>query len=177
MKTQYIIMIVLVLFLFSVINQFVTTKDKAVEIYTEYESKVKNIENIHNNAWQTVRDLAKLEDKAREDFISYLNAAAADTASSNAASFVFINRNLQQRDPSLISNVMRVVENTRDEIKVANEEANYVASQYNAFVRKTWNAVFLIFSKYRHEVEIKQITSSRSQQALENGKDDESFID
>jgi sulfate adenylyltransferase subunit 1 (EFTu-like GTPase family) len=89
----------------------------------------------------------------------------------------WVQETLAQNDKSVTLKLMSVIENARGELVIANQDANYAASAHNAYVRKTINALFLSFSKYGKEVEIKQITSTRAEKALETGKDDETKLD
>ena len=172
MKPIYVISAVLILLIISFITSFISVKDRAAEMYTLYESAIADIENVHDNTWKKISQVAQVEKGSREDYEKYIKSFVERGDAYKGTQWVWIQENLTQKNPDLETQLIRIIEDSRDELKEANKNANHIASQFNTYRRRTFNSILLSFTKYSNDVEIKQITSTRSKQALQKGVDD-----
>lgn len=177
MSTKTILVLVSILMLVGISTcSFISKRDHAVTTFTTYESKVANIQNIFDKTFKTIEQSAQVKKIDRQEYESMLKAFVDRGDAYKGTMMVWVQETLAQNDKSVTLKLMSVIENARDELSIANQEANFAASEHNAYVRKTMNSLWLIGSSYGEEVQIKQITSSRAEKALETGKDDDTNL-
>lgn len=165
-----VIAILASIFVMGVIN----TKDQAVKLYNNYDSNIAKIENVHNEGRKTIGQISQVGSLTKEQYDKYLKAFVERGQSYDNSAMVWIKETLAQNDTKIYEKIMDVVERKNKDLTNANNESNYAATQVNNFVETTMNSFYLSFvSGYGHKVEIKQITSTASKEAIEKGVDDD----
>lgn len=149
-------------------------ENKANRLEKRVESAVAEIENVHDNVYKTISESYSVVKLSREDYDKYLRAYVEGRETvGEGANWLWVQDNVTQNDRSLYSQLMTVIENNRDDLTEANRKSNLAATEYNTYVSNFPQSAILF---WRDEVEIKQVTSAKSKQALESGEDNEMLI-
>lgn len=149
-------------------------ENKANSLEKKVTSAQADIENVHDNAYKTISESYSLVKLSREDYDKYLRAYVEGRSNvGEGANWLWVQDNVTQNDRGLYQQLMSVIENNRDQLEEANRKSNMASSEYNTYVTKFPQRAVLF---WRDEMEIKQITSERSKNALEAGEDNELLI-
>lgn len=146
------------------------------------DAKQKNYTTEYDNMWKKIATIAKVPDrfqeKSKEAFKEiYIQMTEARYKDSRQDAFM---RWVQESNPQfdmkavgdLYGKVMNEVVASRDRLQDVSQELTAIVADYNAYIQKWPNAWFLSSSNFPRK-EAKVITSSRTEEAIRTGKDDD----
>lgn len=167
------LLIAAVVFMF--VGGFAVTKhNQATRMKEKINSYELELANVHDNTWKTVKDQVGIVNMSREDYDKYLKAYVdgREAVGTDKALMVWLQDNATQNPQQLYDKLMSTVRESRRNMMEANKLCNHVTTEYNAYI-KTFPTNMLWWHR---PIEIKQITSDKSREALETGTDNELLI-
>lgn len=157
-------------------------RNAAVDKREAVDAKQKNYTTEYDNMWKKIATLAKVpdrfQDKSKEAFEDiYIKMTEARYKDSRQDAFM---RWVQESNPTfdmkkvgeLYEKVMNEVVASRDRLQDVSQELTAIVADYNAYIAKWPNSFFLTNSAFPRK-EAKVITSTRTEEAMKTGKDDD----
>jgi len=161
----------LVFTVLGVVVYIVSTSNKEVRLRNEAGAQQKANEAIFDNVWKTIAQQANVKDDYKDDFRKVWQDIVQGQASGSKGSLnVFVNRFNPNFDSDIYKKLMNTIEGQRKEF-LNNERKLIDIKREHDNLRQTMPSSLICGG--RPEIEIKIVTSGRTQDVFESGKEDD----
>jgi hypothetical protein len=152
----------------------VGTYNQATTLRNQYEAKLKANEAVFDNMWKKISqstEVTNMQKEALKDI--FVGHAAARAGSGGAGSFINAVREVVPNvDTSIFKALMNVITGSRDEWTANQVALVDIAREYNLMLQAFPSNILLGAFSFK-PIEVKLITSTRTDTAFKTGKDDE----
>lgn len=185
MKKSIILIIIAASFVIAGLSIFVTR----MNTLTEYNQLVDNYDAMrvkeaafHDELWKTISQTAQVDvknDEMQNRLFQAWENAISKTATSSVSTGQGIMPILFQQtgislDTSVKNKLVQIIDDKHSEFTLRRNDIAAACLELNKFVSNEWNRMFL--PDHAKKVDCKIITSTRTQNASETGRDDESKL-
>jgi hypothetical protein len=150
-------------------------RNTEVALRNRFTTEVQNVEASHDNMWKILAQKAQVSSEYRQSFEKVFPQIIEGRYSGEKGNSLmkFIQESNPTFDTSLYRDVMQSIEAERRSFLGAQRQAMDVAREYNTYTQQMPATLFLGSPQ---PLVYKVISSSRSQQAMETGTDDDTDL-
>ena len=149
----------------------ISLNNKGNRLKAHLESFDKDLESTHDKVRKEINGISSVQKIEADQYEKYLAAyVEGSEAIGSGEGWLWVQDNIAQNNNQILQDLSRVIQNGTKEFKAANDRINHAYTAYNVWASQFPQSVFY------NTVEIKQITSTKSKEAFESGKDDSPLI-
>lgn len=152
---------------------FISTYNRNVDLTTQYNAQVKSNEVIYDKVWKVISQKAQIANTATDKFKEvYTSIMDARYEGKDNVMMNWITEQNPQFDISLFKDLSQSVESLRSEFTVTQQKLIDIKREHDVFRTKFPNNLVCIVLGVK-ELQLKIVTSSRTEKSFETGKDDD----
>lgn len=148
--------------------------NQAVELEVGFEAQVKANESTYDKMWKVIKKKANVTDKYSQDFRkSYseiMQGRYGDSQNRQQAMWNWIKEQNPQLDPSLFKELSNSIEALHNEFDLVQKKMISIKANHEK-LRRRFPSSIIVGS--RPELELKMVTSGKTDKAFQTGKDDD----
>lgn len=165
-----------VLLLVSMFGCGVSYKNQEVRLRSLIVNKQKDNESEFDNMWKKISQTAQIDEKARDTlkdiFVSHAEARNS-SGSQDGSLMKWVQESVPQVNLATTQNLMNIVTGSRDSWTFRQKELLDYKREHDILLDSVPSGWFIsVFGNSEH-IEVKIITSTRSAEAMNTGKDDD----
>jgi LemA protein len=151
----------------------ISTYNSAAKLKNTYEMKVKSNSGEFDNMWKQISQVTQIADSKKEAFKEVFNGYATARTPEGAGKVMFwVKENAPNLDLSVYDKAQNIIVASRNGWTARQTELVDIAREYNQNLVTFPKNVFLGMFGFQ-KIDPKVITSSRTEKAFEDGKDDD----
>lgn len=151
----------------------ISVYNKNVDLTTKYKAQVKSNEVIYDKVWKVISQKAQISNAAADKFKDvYTNIMDARYGNTDNVMMNWIQEQNPQFDNSLFKDLSQSVEGLRAEFAMIQQKLIDIKREHDVFRTKFPNTIYCMVLGIK-ELELKIVTSSKTEKAFEIGKDDD----
>lgn len=163
-----VIAVAIILIVVPIIAWVIGTSNTEIKLRNQFDAAETVIELTHDTMWKTISQKYKMSDKYKDGFIEVVNSTVKGRDGGSLIKFV------QESNPTLSENlykeIMATIEGKRDLLQSKQQIVLDISVTHKNLISTFPTS--LVVGK-RAPLEVKLITSTRSSNAVETGKDDD----
>lgn len=174
METKTIIklsaLLVGIILIIATISVVISTKNTEITKKEYVDAKQRNLGNFHNDMWTTISQKAQVSADYRSSFDTiYTHIMSERYDKGDGTLMKWITESNPTFDTSLYLDLSTTIESKRTEFRIEQTELLDVVRDYNTYISTFPNSLIL----NKEKIVAKMITSTRTNNALESGVDDD----
>lgn len=142
--------------------------NREAELRNQFNAQQKTNEAVYDQVWKVISQQAQVADGYKEAFRSVWAEIVKGNAGGQAALQVFINRHNPQFDSKLHLKLMNTIEGQRKEFTNNQKKLIDIKREHDNLRTKMPSSLFV---GSKPELELKLVTSDRTDEAFQSGKD------
>lgn len=167
------LLVVVILFVVCVFGQGVNVYNTSVDYTTKIEAKQKANEADFDAMWKKIAQAANVADKYKDGLKDVLTAyTSGRKKESDQLLMDWTKEAIPAFDSSLYKQINNIIVGSRDDFANSQKVLIDIQRQYNNFIRRFPNNIYCSILNIK-EVEIKVVTSSKTEEAFSTGKEDD----
>jgi len=147
--------------------------NREVSLRNQFAAQEKANEAVYDQVWKTISQQAQVTDEYKTGFRQVWAEIVKGTGGGQAALQVFVNRHNPQFDPRLYLKLMNTIEGQRKEFTNNQKKLIDIKREHDN-VRTRFPSRW--FVGHRPELELKIVTSDKTDDAFKTGKDNETNV-
>ena len=167
------LLVVIILGGLCVVGKGISVYNTSVDFTTKIEAKQKANEADFDAMWKKISQVSQVSDKykdgLKEVLASYTNGRKKE---SDQLLMDWTKEAIPTFDSSIYKQINNVITSSRDDFANSQKVLIDIQRQYNNFIRKFPNNIYCSILNIK-EVEIKVVTSSKTENAFNTGKEDD----
>lgn len=179
MKIGLIISVVLVLIMVGigcVIGVgYISYSNSEIRLRNTIEAKQKDNTSEFDNMWKKIQQVAQVTEKERDSLMQVFNTYAQARSGGNDGQMVmkWIQESIPNVSSDLYKNLQNIITSSRDSWTMRQKELISLNNERNILIEQFPGSLFL---SGRPKIEIKIITSARTERTFETGRDDDTDL-
>jgi membrane-associated HD superfamily phosphohydrolase len=149
----------------------VSYSNQEIRLRNTIEAKQKDNTSEFDNMWKKISQVSQVSDKERTSLMEVFNSYAKSRSSgdNNQMLMKWIQESIPNVSSDLYKNLQNIIISSRDSWTMRQKELISLNNERNILIEQFPGSLFL---SSRSKIEIKIITSSRTEKTFETGKDD-----
>lgn len=164
---KYFIGLISLIVVIGLATMVISDRNKEVQLRNRVTVEAENIKVFHDSKWRTLAQMASVPDNYLESFKSAYNELFA--ARKDAAQFRVVFEQYPSFNPKLWEDLQREIVNQQQTFTSVQQHYLDVYREHKNFIEQAPQSLYVNTTP----MEIKTITSTRTQQAAASGKDDD----
>ena len=166
-------LIVVVLGGVCIFSKGVSVYNTHIDLKNQIEAKQKANETIFDNTWKKINPTVQVSDKYKDGLKEVLLAYTSGRSKGDSQLLMdWTKEAVPTFDSSIYKQINNVITSSRDDFTKNQEILIDLSRQHQQFIQKFPNNVFCAILGIK-EIEIKVITSSKTEEAFNTGKEDD----
>ena len=166
-------LIVVVLGGMCIFSKGVSVYNTHIDLKNQIEAKQKANEAIFDNTWKKINQTVQVSDKYKDGFKEVLLAYTSGRSKGDSQLLMdWTKEAVPTFDSSIYKQINNVITSSRDDFTKNQEILIDLSRQHQQFIQKFPNNVFCAILGIK-EIEIKVVTSSKTEEAFNTGKEDD----
>lgn len=166
-------LIVVVLSGVCIFSKGVSVYNTHIDLKNQIEAKQKANETIFDNTWKKINQTVQVSDKYKDGLKEVLLAYTSGRSKGDSQLLMdWTKEAVPTFDSSIYKQINNVITSSRDDFTKNQEILIDLSRQHQQFIQKFPNNVFCAFLGIK-EIEIKVVTSSKTEEAFNTGKEDD----
>ena len=166
-------LIVVVLGGVCIFSKGVSVYNTHIDLKNQIEAKQKANETIFDNTWKKINQTVQVSDKYKDGLKEVLLAYTSGRSKGDSQLLMdWTKEAVPTFDSSIYKQINNVITSSRDDFTKNQEILIDLSRQHQQFIQKFPNNVFCAILGIK-EIEIKVITSSKTEEAFNTGKEDD----
>lgn len=150
---------------------YASTSNKEIGLRNRAETQRKKVEIVYDQMWKIIRDKAKVTDNYKDAFKDiYTGIISGRYDKGDGALLKFVTESNPNFDISLYSSLMQSIEAERNNFTVAQSAMIDIIREHDNLLQKFPSSIFI---GSRPRIEYTVISSTKSKEVMQSGKDDE----
>ena len=166
-------LIVVVLGGVCIFSKGVSVYNTHIDLKNQIEAKQKANETIFDNTWKKINQTVQVSDKYKDGLKEVLLAYTSGRSKGDSQLLMdWTKEAVPTFDSSIYKQINNVITSSRDDFTKNQEILIDLSRQHQQFIQKFPNNVFCVILGIK-EIEIKVVTSSKTEEAFNTGKEDD----
>ena len=166
-------LIVVVLGGMCIFSKGVSVYNTHIDLKNQIEAKQKANETIFDNTWKKINQTVQVSDKYKDGLKEVLLAYTSGRSKGDSQLLMdWTKEAVPTFDSSIYKQINNVITSSRDDFTKNQEILIDLSRQHQQFIQKFPNNVFCAILGIK-EIEIKVVTSSKTEEAFNTGKEDD----
>ena len=166
-------LIVVVLGGVCIFSKGVSVYNTLIDLKNQIEAKQKANETIFDNTWKKINQTVQVSDKYKDGLKEVLLAYTSGRSKGDSQLLMdWTKEAVPTFDSSIYKQINNVITSSRDDFTKNQEILIDLSRQHQQFIQKFPTNVFCAFLGIK-EIEIKVVTSSKTEEAFNTGKEDD----
>lgn len=166
-------LIVVVLGGVCIFSKGVSVYNTHIDLKNQIEAKQKANETIFDNTWKKINQTVQVSDKYKDGLKEVLLAYTSGRSKGDSQLLMdWTKEAVPTFDSSIYKQINNVITSSRDDFTKNQEILIDLSRQHQQFIQKFPNNVFCAILGIK-EIEIKVVTSSKTEEAFNTGKEDD----
>ena len=166
-------LIVVVLSGVCIFSKGVSVYNTHIDLKNQIEAKQKANETIFDNTWKKINQTVQVSDKYKDGLKEVLLAYTSGRSKGDSQLLMdWTKEAVPTFDSSIYKQINNVITSSRDDFTKNQEILIDLSRQHQQFIQKFPNNVFCAILGIK-EIEIKVVTSSKTEEAFNTGKEDD----
>lgn len=155
----------------------ISTSNREIDLRTTIETKQVDNKNEFDNMWkkisQSVQVTDKQKDALKDIFVGYASARSGGKQAGDNSFINAVQEAIPTVDTKVWANLQNIIIGSRDSFTMRQKELLDLNREHKALLRKFPSGFILSTLFGRKEINIVIVTSSKSEEAFNSGKDDD----
>jgi len=154
---------------------YISYSNNEIRLRNTIEAKQKDNTSEFDNMWKKIAQVTQVTEKDRDSLMQVFNsyAAARTGGDNNQLVMKWIQESIPNVSNELFKNLQNIIVSSRDSWTMRQKELISINNERNILLEQFPGSFFL---SGRPKIEIKIITSSRTDKTFETGKDDDTDL-
>lgn len=167
------ILVILVVMGLGLFGKGVTVYNTHINLKTQIEAKQKDNEQVFDNMWKKISQTAQVADKYKDGLKEVLTAYVDGRAKGDSNLLMdWTKEAVPSFDSNIYMQINNVVVASRDDFVKNQRMLLDLSRQHNQFIQTFPNNIFCMILNIK-EIEIRVVTSTKTEQAFETQKEDD----